>query len=226
MMEFLSTLHYAVLAKIVMIDIILGIDNAIIIAMACAALAPEQRNKAIVLGTAGAILARILFLFVGFWLVGIAGVKLIAGAYLIYLAYTMASGHGGDPAIKSKTTLLGAATTIVIADIAMSLDNVIALVGVAEGTGEHAFGYTVFGILLSIPIIIFASKGLIKLIDKFPIIVWLGAALIAWVGTEMVFKEVFIKQYLQVLTPALQTILHIVIVLVVILIALIKSNKK
>ena len=71
----------------------------------------------------------------------------------------------------------------------MSLDNVVALVGAAEGTGDHAFGYTVFGILLSIPVIIFASKGLVALIDKFPVIIWLGSALIAFVGAEMLLKE-------------------------------------
>jgi YjbE family integral membrane protein len=197
-LAFFISLHWDVLAKVVGIDLILGLDNAIVIALACAMLAPELRNKAIIIGTAGAILARILFLFIGFWLVGLPFVKLVAGAYLIYLAYGMLSSGGDDSdhGVKAKTTMWGAAVTIVSADLLMSLDNVVALVGAAEGTGSHAFGYTVFGILLSIPIIIFASKGLIALIAKFPVIVWLGGALIAFVGSEMLLKEPFIATWL------------------------------
>lgn len=196
---FFLTLHWDVLAKVVGIDLILGLDNAIVIALACAALAPEMRNKAIVIGTAGAILARIVFLFVGFWLVGLPFVKLAAGAYLVYLAYGMVAGGDDDDdgsGIAAKTTMWGAALTIVTADLLMSLDNVVALVGAAEGTGSHAFGYTVFGILLSVPIIVFASKGLITLLDKFPVIAWLGSALIAWVGAEMLLKEPFLVEKL------------------------------
>lgn len=197
-LAFFISLHWDVLAKVVGIDLILGLDNAIVIALACAMLAPELRNKAIIIGTAGAILARILFLFIGFWLVGLPFVKLVAGAYLIYLAYGMLSSGGDDSdhGVKAKTTMWGAAVTIVSADLLMSLDNVVALVGAAEGTGSHAFGYTVFGILLSIPIIIFASKGLITLIDKFPVITWLGGSLIAFVGAEMLLKEAFIVEKL------------------------------
>lgn len=193
----LTNIHWGVLLKIIGIDVILGIDNAIIIALACASLAPELRNKAVIIGTAGAILARILFLFIGFWLVGLPFVKLLAGGYLVYLAYSMLVSNNEDHNVSAKPTVVGAATTIVMADLLMSLDNVVALVGASEGTGEHAFAYTVFGILLSIPIIIFASKGLIKLIDKFPIIIWLGSALIGWVGMEMLLKEPFITEYVQ-----------------------------
>lgn len=192
-LAFLQNIHWDVLLKIVGVDLILGIDNAVIIAMACAALSTDVRNKAIVVGTAGAILARILFLFIGFWLVGLPFVKLLAGGYLVYLGYNMLVSSDGEHDIQAKPTWVGAATTIVLADLMMSLDNVVALVGASEGTGAHAFGYTVFGILLSIPIIIFASKGLIKLLDKFPIIKWLGSGLIAWVGIEMVLKEAFIQ---------------------------------
>ena len=172
----------------------MGLDNSLVIALAVAALAVEQRNKAIWLGTAGAILARILFLFIGFWLVGLPFVKLLAGGYLLYLASGMMTHKQEDHNVKAKPSLLGAAVTIVVADIALSVDNVVALVGASEGTGDHAFGYTVFGILLSIPIIIFASKGLLKLLDKFPIITWLGGALIAYVGAEMLLKEPVILQ--------------------------------
>ena len=117
----------------------------------------------------------------------------------MYLAYGMLTGDDDDNhtgAVKAKTTMWGAAITIVTADLLMSLDNVVALVGAAESTGDHAFGYTVFGILLSIPIIIFASKGLIALLEKFPAITWLGGSLIAFVGAEMLLKEAFIVEKL------------------------------
>lgn len=226
-LAFFTMLHWDVLAKVVGIDLILGLDNAIVIALACAALAPELRNKAIVIGTAGAILARILFLFIGFWLVGLPFVKLVAGAYLVYLAYSMVSNDDDDDGhgVAAKTTMWGAAITIVTADLLMSLDNVVALVGAAEGTGDHAFGYTVFGILLSIPIIIFASKGLMALLDKFPVIAWLGSALIAWVGAEMLLKEPFLVEKLNIDHGA-AVLLGAVIVGATLALALAKKVKK
>ena len=192
MFELIGLIHWDVLIKIIMVDLLLGIDNAIIIAMAVSALALEQRNKAIFLGTAGAILARIAFLFIGFLLIGLPFVKLAAGGYLIYLAYSMMTSVEDEPNVKKSASLWGAASTIVIADLLLSLDNVLALVGASESAGDHAFGYTVFGILFSIPVIILASKVLIKALDKFPIIMWVGAGLIAWIGMEMLLKEQFI----------------------------------
>lgn len=193
MFDLISNLHFGVLAKIVAIDLVLGIDNAVVIALAVAMLSVELRNKAIMLGTAGAILARVLFLFIGFWLVGLPFVKLLAGGYLVYLAYSMLKSGDDDHEVKQSTSMWGAIWVIVSADLMMSLDNVVALVGASEGTGNHAFGYTVFGILISIPIIIFASKFLVTLLDKFPVLVNLGAGLIAWVGIEMMLKEDFNK---------------------------------
>lgn len=193
MFDLITNLHFGVLAKIVAIDLVLGIDNAVVIALAVAMLSVELRNKAIMLGTAGAILARILFLFIGFWLVGLPFVKLLAGGYLVYLAYSMLKSGDEDHDVKQSTSMWGAIWVIVSADLMMSLDNVVALVGASEGTGNHAFGYTVFGILISIPIIIFASKFLVTLLDKFPVLVNLGAGLIAWVGIEMMLKEDFNK---------------------------------
>lgn len=222
-LSFLQGIHWDVLLKIVGIDLILGIDNAIIIAMACAALSPDVRNKAIVVGTAGAILARILFLFIGFWLVGLPFVKLLAGGYLVYLAYSMLTTSEDEHNVDAKPTWVGAATTIVLADLMMSLDNVVALVGASDGTGDHAFGYTVFGILLSIPIIIFASKGLIKLLDKFPIITWLGSGLISWVGVEMVLKESFIQTHIG--HGVLNYVIASTVVVVTLLTAYIKTKK-
>lgn len=194
MIEFLTSLHWGALAKIVAIDLSLGIDNAIVIAMAVMMLSESLRNKAILAGTAGAILARVALLFVGFWLITIPFLKLFAGAYLLYLAWTMVQGEDEDTHnIKQSTSFWGAVWVITVSDLMFSLDNVVALVGASDGTGDHAFGYTVFGILVSIPIIIFASKYLVKLLDKFPILVNLGAGLIAYVGVEMMIKENWVR---------------------------------
>lgn len=193
-MDWLLHLDFAVLAKIIAIDLVMGVDNAIVIAMAVAALATHQQKAAIFLGTAGAILARILFLFIGFWLVSIPLVKLLAGAYLVYLGFKLVNTAESEDNVNQSTSLWGAAATIVVADIALSLDNVVALVGASEGTGDHAFGYTVFGILLSIPVIVLASKFLITLIEKFPLLLWCGGALITWVGAEMILKDQYFLQ--------------------------------
>lgn len=194
MFELLSTIHWGALAKIVAIDLTLGIDNAIVIAMAVMMLAENLRNKAIIAGTAGAIIARVALLFVGFWLITIPFLKLFAGGYLIYLAWSMVKNEDEEThKIKQSASFWGAVWVITVSDLMFSLDNVVALVGAAEGTGDHAFGYTVFGIVLSIPIIIFASKYLVNLLDKFPILVNLGAALIAYVGIEMAMKENWVR---------------------------------
>lgn len=190
MFDLLANLHWGALAKIVMIDLSLGIDNAIVIAMAVMMLSDSLRNKAILAGTAGAILARIALLFIGFWLITIPFLKVFAGAYLIYLAWSMVQGEDEETHnIKQSASFWGAVWVITISDLMFSLDNVVALVGASDGTGDHAFGYTVFGIVISIPIIVFASKYLVGLLDKFPILVNLGAALIAYVGIEMAMKE-------------------------------------
>lgn len=191
-MDFLMNLDWAVLLKIIGIDLILGLDNAMVIALACATLSASVRNKAIMIGTAGAILARVLFLFIGFWLIGLPFVKLVAGAYLAYLGYSLLVTKEEDPDVKSGNSMWAAIGTIVLADVMMSLDNVIAVTSAASGTGDHGFGYAVFGIVLSIPIIIFASKFLVAIMDKFPIVIWGGAGLITWVGMEMLLKEQFI----------------------------------
>lgn len=144
-------------------------------------------------GTIGAVIARIVLLFAGSLVITIPFVKLIAGAYLVYLAFTMLTAEEDTTSVKSSDSLFGAIKVIVLADIMMSLDNVIAVTSASQDTGNHALGYAVGGILFSIPVILFAAKGLTSLIDKFPVIEWIGASLIAYVGAEMLLKEGFIS---------------------------------
>jgi YjbE family integral membrane protein len=194
-LEFLASLDYWVILKIIGIDIMLGGDNAIVIALACSALAPEVRNKAIAFGTAGAILARVFFLAIAGLLLGLPFLKLIAGAYLFYVAFTLLVSNEEEADVVQKTTIWGAVGTIVLADIGMSVDNVLAVSAASQSAGEHAIFYTVAGILISIPIIIYGSKLVISLMEKFPIVIWLGGMLLGWVAVEMIITEPFIKNY-------------------------------
>lgn len=192
-MEFLLGLDYVAILKIIGIDIMLSVDNAIVISLACGALLPEVRNKAILLGTAGAIIARIAFLVVAGLLFGLPSVKLIGGIYLFYIAYSLLVSNDSVPEIERKTTIWGAVGTIILADLVMAMDNVLAVTAASQSTGEHALFYMIAGIVLSIPIIIFGSKLVIALMEKFPIVIWLGAMLLGWVATEMIITEPLVK---------------------------------
>lgn len=194
-MEFLLSLDYWAILKIIGIDILLGGDNAIVIALACASLAPEYRNRAILFGTGGAILARIIMLACAGFLMGIPFVKIVAGLYLFYVAIGLLISNEEDANVVQKTTLWGAVMIIVLADVGMSIDNVLAVVAASQSAGEHAIYYTIAGILISIPIIVYGSQLIIKLMEKFPIVIWLGAMLLGWVATEMIITETFVKEH-------------------------------
>lgn len=194
-MEFLYGLDWTAIFKIIVIDLLLSMDNVVLIGLACAALAPELRNKAIVLGTGGAILARIVFLSIVGLMFGVPYLKLIGGLYLLYVAYSLLVSNEGDPEVKQKSTLWGAVITIVLADISMSIDNVLSVSAASQSVGPDALLYTIFGILISIPLIVFGSKLVTSLMEKFPIIIWLGGMLLGWVAAEMIISEPFIKEH-------------------------------
>lgn len=195
-MEFLQAIDWAAVVKIVGIDIMLGVDNAIVIALACAALPPSVRGRAVLLGTAGAIgLRAILLVFAGY-LMGLAYVKLLAGAYLLYIGYKLLMDSDDEPAVAAPERTFAAVRTIVVADFMMSLDNVLAVVGAAQGVGSHSTAYAIAGIVLSIPIIVFGARGIIKLMERFPVVIWLGAGLLGWVGAEMMITDPVLAGYL------------------------------
>lgn len=188
-MEFLSSLDWGAIVKIVGIDLMLGVDNAIVIAMACAALPPEVRGRAIMWGTAGAVALRaILLVFAGF-LMAVPYVKLVAGAYLLYLGYALLVAEEDEHNVPAADRMLTAVKTIIVADFMMSLDNVLAVAGAAESAGAHSTLYAIAGIVLSIPIILFGATGLLKVMNKYPAIIWAGAGLLGWVGAEMVITD-------------------------------------
>lgn len=212
-MELLSYVinDWQALLKVILSDIVLSVDNALVIAMVCAGLKLEHQNTAMKWGMSVAVVARILFLFIAFLLIQIPFLKIIAGGWLIKLGYDMIYGNEEEDSVDHKSTLMSAITAIVIADVAMSLDNVLAVVG-ATGDGSHViYSFSMFGklfeitdsyplaivgILISIPILLFASKALMKVIDKYPVLNTFGAVGIAFIGIEMIVKDNVFTQYL------------------------------
>lgn len=188
-MEFLSTLDWGAILKIIGIDIMLGVDNAIVIALACAALPKEVRGKAVFWGTFGAVALRaILLVFAGF-LMGIPYVKVVAGAYLVYLGYKLLVENDGSHDVPAADRVFTAVKTIIVADFMMSLDNVLAVTAAASTAGAHSTMYAIAGIILTIPIIVFGAQGLMGVMQKYPVIVWIGAGLLGWVGAEMIITD-------------------------------------
>lgn len=176
-MEFLIAL-----SKIMMVNIVLSGDNAVVIAMASRCLPPKQQKMAILWGSAGAIGLRILLTIVAVVLLQIPYLQFLGGLLLIWIAAKLLIEENHDENINASSSMWAAVKTIIIADIVMSLDNTLAIAAIANGD------YLVLGIglALSIPLIIFGSQILVAIMNRFPIIVFIGAALIAWTAGEMV----------------------------------------
>ncbi|GIX24734.1 MULTISPECIES: TerC family protein [Caldimonas] len=178
--------------QIIMIDILLGGDNAVVIALACRRLPAQQRMAGILWGTAGAIGLRVIFIFFALTLLKIPFIKLLGAALLVWIGVKLlVPEEDGDHAnIESSDRLLGAIKTIIMADLVMSIDNVIAIAGAAESAGgHHTMGLVIFGLLVSIPIIVWGSQLVIKLMDRFPIIITLGGMLLGWIAGTMALGD-------------------------------------
>lgn len=188
-MEFLQSLvdafSWQILISVVLIDLVLSGDNAVVIALAARNVPKEMQKKAIMIGTAGAIVLRLLFAALVVWLLKIPFLSLIGGIMLIWIAYKLIVGDEEHGDTAGGVTVWSAVKTIIIADAVMSLDNVIALAGVSDG---H-FGMILVGILISIPVIVWGSQLIIKLMDKFPIIMYIGSGILLWSAGEMITKE-------------------------------------
>jgi YjbE family integral membrane protein len=178
--------------QIVWIDLLLSGDNAVVIAMACRSLPEEQRRWGIILGAGAAVLLRIVFAAIIVQLLALPYVHIVGGVLLLWIAVRLALDDHAAHKVKAKPSLLGAVATIVIADGVMSLDNVVAIAGASRGSLE----LMIFGLLLSVPLIVFGSTLLLKLLDRFPVIAWGGAALLGWIAGEMIAAEPFIDRWL------------------------------
>lgn len=194
MLEFIETLHWGALFQIIMIDILLGGDNAVVIALACRNLEHKQRMQGILWGTAGAIVLRVVLIAFALTLLGIPFLKVVGALLLLWIGVKLLmpdDDHHDN--IKGAGSIWAAVKTILIADLVMSLDNVIAIAGAAQNTiADHQMGYVIFGLLLSVPIIIWGSTMVLKLIDRFPLVVTLGAALLGWIAGGMLVTDVVV----------------------------------
>ena len=185
-MELFSVPWWSALLAIILIDLVLAGDNAIVIALAARNLPPEHQNKAILWGTVGAIVIRSAMTVGVVWLLKIPGLMLVGGLGLLWIAYklitdTSEDEHQGGTA----TTFWGAMKTIIVADALMGVDNVLGVAGAANGD----FTLVVIGLLISIPIVVLGSKLVLQLVEKWPVIINLGAAVLAFTAAQMVINE-------------------------------------
>ena len=185
-MEFLSAAWWSALLAIILIDLVLAGDNAIVIALAARNLPPHLKNKAIVWGTVGAIVVRSIMTIGVVWLLKIPGLMLLGGLGLLWIAYKLVAEDGGGEAHgPAATTFWGAMKTIVVADALMGIDNVLGVAGAAHG----AIDLVILGLLISVPIVVFGSKVVLKLVERFPLIIHLGAAVLAFTAARMIIGE-------------------------------------
>jgi YjbE family integral membrane protein len=195
--EFFETLSWAAVFQIILIDILLGGDNAIVIALACRNLAPKQRMQGILWGTAGAIILRVVLIAFALTLLSIPFLKVVGALLLLWIGVKLLlPDHDGHDNVKGGSSIIAAIKTIIIADFVMSLDNVIAIAGAAQNADpSHQIGLVIFGLLVSVPIIIWGSTLVLKLIDRYPVVVTLGAALLGWIAGGMLITDVVIVRY-------------------------------
>jgi YjbE family integral membrane protein len=172
--------------EIIWIDVVLSGDNAIVIALACARLPPEQRVRGIVLGTLAAIGLRAIFTLVLVELLALPFIKLVGGLLLLWIAVKLARDERQRKPVSPAESILAAVWLIVVADAVMSLDNMIAVAAAAKGS----MLLVIFGLALSVPLIIFGSALLSSLFARFPSLVWAGAALLGFIGGELIGREI------------------------------------
>jgi YjbE family integral membrane protein len=185
-MELFSVPWWSALLAIILIDLVLAGDNAIVIALAARNLPPEHQNKAIVWGTVGAIVVRSAMTVGVVWLLKIPGLMLVGGLGLLWIAYKLISDTSEDEHEGGgATTFWGAMKTIVVADALMGVDNVLGVAGAANGS----FDLVVIGLLISIPIVVLGSKLVLRLVEKWPVIIHLGAAVLAFTAAQMIINE-------------------------------------
>ncbi|MFB5165172.1 TerC family protein [Parageobacillus toebii] len=184
-MEFLSAL-----LSIIIIDLVLAGDNAIVIGLAARNLPKHQQKKAVIWGTVGAVVIRALATLFVVWLLKVPGLLLIGGILLVWIAYKLLVEEKGHD-VEAVGSLWEAIRMIVIADALMGLDNVLAVAGAAHGS----FLLVILGLLISVPIMVWGSTLILKWIDRFPIIITIGAGVLAWTASKMIVDEPFLDQY-------------------------------
>ena len=194
-MEFIQTTEFWIgLMKIIWINIILSGDNAVVIALAARGLPPLQQRKAVLFGSGAAVVLRIALTVVAVKLLTMPYLQIVGGVLLLYIGVQLLSDQGeGEGEEKTHGSLMAAIRTILIADLVMSLDNVIGVAAAANGS----MLLLVLGLAISIPMVVFGSTMMIRLMERFPVVVTLGAALIGWVGGETMANDTILAPLMQ-----------------------------
>lgn len=222
-MDFGSAHFWVAVMQIIMIDIVLSGDNAVVIALACRKLPTEQRRKGVMWGVAGAVILRVILTAFAALLLGQPYLKLVGGLLLLWIGVKLLlpeDGHGDDD-VSAADNLWGAIKTIIVADLVMSIDNVIAVAGAAHGN----LGLLIFGLAVSIPLIVWSSQLMLKLMDRFPIIVTTGAALLGWVAGNMIATDAILKPWLAPSWPHADIFLAVAGAAFVVMIGLVLSRR-
>lgn len=228
MLEFFQTLSWAAVFQIILIDILLGGDNAVVIALACRGLPQKQRMQGILWGTAGAIALRVILIAFALTLLTIPFLKVVGALLLLWIGIKLLipedDAHGN---IQGGTTIMSAIKTIIIADFVMSLDNVIAIAGAAQNAHpDHQIGLVIFGLVVSVPIIIWGSTLVLKLIDRYPWVVTFGAGLLGWIAGGMLITDVVIVNQFGEPSTALKIAAEVIGAIIVIALGRWFANRK
>lgn len=181
------------LAAIVMIDVVLGGENALVIAMASRNLPADLRKRALLWGTLGAVAVRFLCVAALTYLLMIPGLRAIGGVALLYIAYTLVRSKETDHEVNAASTFWGAMATIVWADAVMGLDNALAIAGAAGGN----WWLIIFGLLLSVPIILFGSTVVARIMERWPRTIWVGAGVLVAVALQMIYNEPLLQELIK-----------------------------
>ncbi len=203
MIEFFQELNWVIVGQIILIDILLGGDNAIVIALACRHLPEHMRFKGIVGGALGAIVIRIILIAFAVTLLTVPYLKIIGGVLLLWIGVKLLlSEEEENEEIDGGDRLITAIKTVIIADLVMSIDNVIAVAGAAEqASADHKLVLVVFGIMVSIPVVIWGSSVILRIMDRVPAVVTMGAALLGYLGGSMIATDVAIKLQVAEILP-------------------------
>lgn len=221
-MDYFSAAGILAIVQIILIDILLAGDNAIVIGMAARNLPAHLQKKAIFWGTFGAIALRLImaFLFVEA-INNIPALRLVGGLLLLWIGYKLVAGDDSEYNVEAKDNLRAAITTIVIADGIMGIDNVLGVVGAAGGDMMLVAG----GMLITVPIIVYGSTLFVKIIERFPIILYVGGGILAWVGAAMSLEDNLIKHTVEPYALAIK-IAAVVLVVGISLLVKAKKNKQ
>ncbi len=220
-MEILSVEFLVALLSIIMIDLVLAGDNAIVIGMSAKNLPEHHRKKAIIWGTVGAVIVRVIATLAIVWLLKVPGLQLVGGIILIWIAYKLLNDQSDLGDHKASTNLWSAMGTIIVADTIMGLDNVLAVAGAAHGS----FLLVVLGLIISVPIMVWGSTVFVKLIDKYPVIIYIGSGVLAFTAARMITHEPFLKGFFDSY-PYVAWIMILLVTLGVVLAGRFKNRKQ